>query len=375
MVPDSKESPPMPDPRGSFTNLAILLLAAASSASFAQDQRIPVVQTASVLRIELAPTVSVPGTVFSRSDVQVTAGVDGQIEMVAEPGTVVMAGQAVARIDRTALLLQREGQEALLERAEINLRQLDSQLRRQRELHSSSVVSEFDLEQTEANRDLAKSDASITRVRIRQIDDEIRRAEVVARFTGVVTERLRREGEDVARGEVLARLTDIENMEVRAFVPLRHLPRTAVGGSIRILADQGDHEGIIRAVVPTGDVRSQTFETIIDLPPDARNIWTVGQLVSVAVPISTTAPALAVPRDALILRQNGSFVFRINNENRAERIYVDIGDSAGDLVAVAGSLQEGDRIAVRGAENLADGAEVRAATAQSAAAAQASDGG
>jgi RND family efflux transporter MFP subunit len=364
----------MSDSQGLFAYAAILLLAAASSASQAQEQRIPVVQTTTVLRIELAPTVSVPGTVFSRSDVQVTAGVAGQIEMVAEPGTVVLAGQAVARIDRTGLLLQREEQEALLERAEVNLRQLDSQLRRQKELHNSNVVSEFDLEQTEASRDLARSDASITRVRIRQVDDEIRRAEVVARFTGVVTERLRREGEDVARGEILARLTDVENMEVRAFVPLRHLPRTAVGQRIRIFADQGEHEGLIRAVVPTGDVRSQTFETIIDLPPGAGNIWTVGQLVSVAVPISTAAPALAIPRDALILRQNGSFVFRINNENRAERIYVDIGDSAGDLVAVTGSLQEGDRIAIRGAENLADGAEVRAAAAQSAAAASASEG-
>jgi RND family efflux transporter MFP subunit len=338
----------------------------------AQEPAIPVVQTAPVLRVELAPTVSVPGTVYSRSDVQITAGVAGQIEMVAEPGTIVAEGEPVARIDRSTLLLQREEQEALLERAEINLRQLDSQLRRQRELYGSKVVSEFDLEQTEANRDLARSDAGITRVRIRQIDDEIRRAEVRAQFTGIVTERLRREGEDVARGEILARLTDIENMEVRAFVPLRHLPRTAVGESIRILTDREQHEGLIRAVIPTGDVRSQTFEAIIDLPPAARDAWSVGQLVSVAVPISTTAPALAIPRDALILRQNGSFVFRITAENRAERVYVDIGDSSGELVAVSGSLQEGDRVAVRGAENLSDGAEVRTATSQSAATAAAS---
>jgi hypothetical protein len=138
-----------------------------------------------------------------------------------------------------------------------------------------------------------------------------------------------------------------------------------VGERIRIFANQIEQDGVIRAVVPTGDVRSQTFETIIDLPP--AGVWTVGQLVSVAVPISTAAAALAVPRDALVLRQNGSFVFRINDENRAERIYVDIGDSAGDFVAVTGSLQEGDRIAIRGAENLADGAEVKTASAQAAA--------
>ena len=34
---------------------------------------------------------------------------------------------------------------------------------------------------------------------------------------------------------------------------------------------------------------------------------------------------------------------------------MDIGDSSGDYVAVTGSLNEGDRVAIRGAENLSDG--------------------
>ena len=143
----------------------------------------------------IAPTVAVPGTIHSRNSVQVTAGVAGQLLSVAEPGTLVRQGDPVARIDRRTLLLQRAEQEALLQRAEINVRQLESQLRRQRELQGSSLVSEFELEQTEANRDLAISDANITKVRIRQIDDQIRRADVRAPFTGIVTSRTHRGGE------------------------------------------------------------------------------------------------------------------------------------------------------------------------------------
>ena len=69
--------------------------------------------------------------------------------------------------------------------------------------------------------------------------------------------------------------------------------------------------------------------------------------------------ALTIPRDALVLRSNGAFVFRINDENKAERIQVEIGDSAGDLVSVSGPLAEGDRVAIRGAENLTEGADVK----------------
>jgi hypothetical protein len=147
---------------------------------------------------------------------------------------------------------------------------------------------------------------------------------------------------------VLGQLTDIENLEVRAFVPLKHLPRTVTGDPIAVFATDASHTGTIRSLVPTGDVRSQTLRD-----------WTVGQLVSVAIPIRARQLALAVPRDALVLRQDGSFVFRINADNKAEQIEVEIGDSSGDLIAVRGDLAEGDRVAIRGAENLAEGANVR----------------
>lgn len=347
----------MPDSARLFLTLAAWL--ATSTALFAQEAPARVVQVASVERTAIAPTVSVPGTVHSRNDAQITAGIAGQLEIVAEPGTMVPRGAAVARIDAVPLELQKAEQEALLERAEINARQLDSQLRRQRELKGSSLVSEFEVEQTEANRDLALSDVTIAKARIRQIEDQIRRSVARAPFEGMVIERLRREGEDVARGEVLARLTDIDNMEVRAFVPLKHLPRTAVGEPIAVFAAERRYDGTIRALVPTGDVRSQTFTAHIDLPPGAAADWTVGQLVSVAVPIRAPENTLTVPRDALILRQNGSYVYRINDENRAERVDVRLGDTDGDRVAVIGALREGDRIAIRGAENLTDGTAVR----------------
>ena len=352
---------------------SILVLCATSAV--AQQPPTPVVQIAYVEETEIAPTVAVPGTIYSRNDVQLTAGVAGQLIMVSEPGSVIRAGQPVARIDTAPLRLQRAEQEVLLERAEINIRQLESQLRRQKELGDSNLVSEFELEQTTANRDLAVSDAKLTKVRIRQIDDQIRRASITAPFTGVVTERLRRAGEDVGRGDTLAAMTDVDNMEVRAFVPLKHLPRTAVGDSIVVYATDTNIRGKIRSLVPTGDIRSQTFEARIDLPAEVNGNWTVGQLVSVGIPIRTGEASLAVPRDALVLRQEGSYVFRITADNKAERISVQTGDSSGELIAVNGSsLQQGDRVAIRGAENLQEGADVRIMVSQSGAAGTATDG-
>lgn len=336
-----------------------IFLALAAVPLAAQQPPASVVRVATVTRAEIAPTIPVPGTVHSRNEAELRAAVAGTLADVLEPGSIVAAGDVVARLDTRTLALQREEQEALLDRAGIEVNRLQSEYRRQRELQETDVVSEFQLEQTLANLQLAEADARIIAVRIRQIDDEIRRCSVRAPFAGMVVERARRGGEDVARGEMLARLTDVEHLEVRAFVPLKHLGRTQQGDRLRVFNPDVTATGTIRALIPSGDVRSQTFEVRIDLPEAERAGLVLGQLVSVAIPIRVRQSVLAVPRDALVLRSDGTYVFRVNAENVAERVAVTLGDSEGDLIAVDGALAEGDRVAIRGAENLSDGAPVR----------------
>ncbi len=77
-------------------------------------------------------------------------------------------------------------------------------------------------------------------------------------------------------------------------------------------------------------------------------------MVSVSLPLSANA-ALTVPRDSIVLREDGAFVMRINSELIAERVSVEVTESHGDYVAVRGDLESGDRVAVRGAESLEDG--------------------
>ncbi|MEM7084070.1 MAG: efflux RND transporter periplasmic adaptor subunit [Pseudomonadota bacterium] len=331
-----------------------------SVASAQAPQRPPqVVRVDSVTVAEIAPTVAVPGTVYSRDELQVTAGLAGLLTMVLEPGTRVKKGDVVAAIDPSTLRLQRAEQVALRNRANIQVKQLESESRRQTELGATQAVSEFVLEQTVANRDLAKADAKIIDVRIRQIDDQIRRAATRAPFNGIVVERMHRGGEEVGRGTVLARLTATDNLEIRAFVPLKYLSRVAEGDELSVFNTDHRLTGTIRALIPTGDVRSQTFEARIDIPVRVVGDVVVGELVSVAIPIRAEQRSLAVPRDAIVLRNEAHYVVRINDDNVAERVVVELGDSKDGLIAVSGDLREGDRVAVRGGETLADGATVQ----------------
>ena len=75
--------------------------------------------------------------------------------------------------------------------------------------------------------------------------------------------------------------------------------------------------------------------------------------------------AIRVPQRSVSELQGRFSVFVVNADNKAEKVKVEIGDSAGKLVAVRGELAAGDRVAIRGAENLAEGTEVRVLLSES----------
>lgn len=326
----------------------------------AQGQPSAVV-VAAVEEASLTPTQPIAGTVFSRHDVQITAGVEGQLIYVAEPGTVVAAGEVIATLDVAPLKLQRAEQQAQLDRARAQVKYLSAQVARQRDLPSIAANAR---EETVSNRDVAASDLKIAELRIAQIDQQLERASIKAPFTGVMVARERREGEDIVRGTILGRLVDVSRLEVRVMVPLRFYGRVQTGDTLTLYGYEKQRYGVVRSLIPAVDARAQAFELRIDPVADAEPPLTIGELVSVGVPMRSTSESLVVPRDALILRREGAFVFRVNEDQTATRIAVTTGDSRGDLVAVRGELARGDQVVIRGAESLRDGAAINIVTAR-----------
>jgi len=335
--------------------LFVLLLCISVSDSFAQDESEPTpITVIEVVSTDVAPTVPAAGTVFSRNETQITAGMAGRLEWLAEPGDFVEAGTPVAIFDCEMLGLQRERQVAEAERAEINFARLASEVERLESVRGSNVIAEIQLDRTAADRDLAGSDLRIAEIAIRETDSQLARCTVRAPFSGVVTQRLRNAGEDVERSASLAAMTDTENLEVRASVPIRYLPRMRTGETAEVHLNDLRLNARIRKVVPAANSQSQTFEVRLELPADAPRLVAAGQLVSVNLPLSPNV-ALTVPRDSVLLKESGTFVMRINDDAKAELVAVEVSEASGNNIAVRGALQSGDRVAVRGAEALDDG--------------------
>lgn len=329
-----------------------------SAVAFAEGPPPSPVKVDRVSVMNLSATTDLMATVHSRSHVQITAGVNGRLEWLAEPGSIVSTGDTLVKMDLLPLKLMKLEQQAQLKRAIINARYLENELKRLHKLKLSDSASQFQLDQNQSQYDLATTDIEIAQLKLQQIDDQIERATVTAPFDGVITERLVRAGTDINRSDVLLKILDTENLEVRVFVPVKYLAYVKKGLGLDISAHGQLINAKVSSLIPSADPRSQTFEVRINLPAIMSNSWAAGQLVKVTVPVQASTNSLTVHRDALILRKDGTYVVKIDHENKVHRLPVIVGSGSFERVSINGELTDGDSVAIRGAERLADGQEV-----------------
>lgn len=340
-------------------------LPAPNAAEAPQPERGAPVAVASVRAETRGTTIDATGSVVSRNDARLASEVAGRLEWIAEPGTTVAKGDAVARLDAERLQLAARDAEASMRRLAANTELLTTQRDRLRALDSQNIVSRSQLDEAESRVEMAQQELEQARVARDRAQLDLRRAVLRAPFAGQVAERLQQVGEFVSPGTLLARLVDTRNVEVVARAPLSGATALAAGQAVTVTGEGRTVTSRIRAIVPVGDERSRLLEVRIALEPPS---WPIGSPVRVTLDAGREHAAITVPRDAIVLRQGTAYVYRVDSANTAERVAVKLGDGRGDHVEVIGTLTPGDRIIVRGAERLQPGqkVEIRAESERSA---------
>lgn len=327
-----------------------------------QAQAAAPVRVAQAEMRELKPTVPISGTVVSRLDATVSAEVTGRLTSVAEEGTQVDEGATLATIDDTQLRLQVQEQQATVQREQSQVDYLKKEVARLKSLAEQNALAENQLDQRDSELQVAESDLEVAKSRLAQLRDQLRRTTIQAPFAGLVTQRLSVPGERVAPGDGVVRLVSAQQREVLARGPLEYLPYVSMDDPIQVRRGESALVGRVRTVVRTGDEQSHLFEMRISLPD---NDWPVGQSVQVGLPTSDTRQVLAVPRDALVLRRDGTAVYVVEGDGTARRVMVNTGQGEGPYVEIRGEVKAGDTVIIRGNERLQPGQPVKVLGADS----------
>ena len=337
----------------------VFICSSGASTGFAQEgPPPPTVRVEQALRQSMASVVQAPGTVVSRNDARIAAEISGRLSWVAEAGDVIEEGDVIARIDDRALQLQLQEDDATIKRLEANLVYLTQQLDRLQKLAQQNNAARNQLDESMAQRAMAEQDLVQAKVSREQTLYRLERAQVRAPFSGQIVERVAQAGEFIAVGGPIARLVDTTNIEVRARAPMSVAPYLFADMDVTVRDQRHFTNNSIRSVIPVGDERSRMIEVRVTLAP---NSWVIGSAVRVELPRSEATEVVAVPRDALILRQDNIYLFKLVDDNKVEQIPVQTGVGNGSMIEVRGNINDGDRVVTRGGERLQPGQTVQVA--------------
>jgi RND family efflux transporter MFP subunit len=366
-----------------FWLAAVMVSTAAGAFWYAMQPRALTVQVTPVVTTypsQQHALLNATGYVVAQRKAAIASKATGRLEWlgVAE-GTVVKAGEIVARLDNRDVVAQAQAAQANVAAAQAALEQARAEeweaamvLKRNQELVAKGFVSQAALDTAKMRADRALAGIANAKAAIGAAQASARNAEVAVDFTlirapfdGVILSKSANVGDMVtpfssaadSKGAVVT-MADMSTLEVEADVSESSLSRIKVGQPCEITLDalpDARFRGRISRIVPTVDRAKATVMTKVRFDAiDPRILPEMSAKVSFLaqeVTAEQQKPLLAVSADALANR-NGRMVLWAVRDGKAVEVPVSVGARIGELAAIAGDVRSGEKVVSKPAAGL-----------------------
>lgn len=354
------------------TLMGLVLLCCASLAC-AQGGPVPVL-VAPVERRQVELSHELVASVEPLTRVSLAAEEPGLVsQRLFDEGDRIEKGALLVRTDVELLKVQlaaaeaaRKAVEARVEQNRSELRNVERELKRVKEMFEKGVATEKELRDAETNRQVSaaalaarESDLAEKAAEAQRLDLMIRKSEIKSPISAVVARRHVEVGQWLEKGRVVADLVQLDPLFVRVNVPESVLAWVKRGMETQITVDAlggQTFSGVVDQILPEGDAASRTFPVKILLKnPDLA--VRPGFFARVTLTSRSEEPTFVVPRDALVASGPEAHVVVVRN-GAAQLVPVQRGPAEGAQLTVRGDLKEGDQVIIRGNEQLRGGEPV-----------------
>lgn len=347
--------------------LLVLSLAACSEDKKGQRQiEAPRVRVEQVVREDAGRVLQVVGNVKASASVGVVSRVTGEIVKVHfTEGQDVEEGQTLISLDDRPFVAQLREKEALLAKSRAQLVKARDDMRRYSELVKNGYVSREAYEATATEAASLKGTVQSDAAAVDSAALQVSYCTLTAPISGRVGSLSVDKGNMVKENAETPLLTihTISPCYVVFSVPEHNLStifERRAEGPVEVTATPlgGDPEkGELTLVENEVDTRTGTIRLRATFTNESRRLWP-GQFVNVRLPLGTEKNALVLPTVAVQSGRDGTYVYRISPDGKAETVPVRVLFEFDSRCAVDAKLEAGDNIVVDGMIRLAPGVPV-----------------
>jgi len=304
--------------------------------------------------------------VEARRRVELFAETAGRVvSLGAEELDAVEEGQLLLQMDPILADVGVEKALAAIARAESELALADSERKRFEKLATSDAASASRRDQAVNVEKVAQANLREARAQLAEARDTRSKKEIHAPFGGVLESFTAEKGEYLQGGERIAELLDLTTARLELGVTDREIVALEAGApvSVQLEAYPGEaFKGTILRVGAAADTTSRKFPVEVELPNPERRILP-GMVARASLELGSRGPVRAIPRDALVEQFGVQFVYVVaaegaGHEGKRRRVEVRDIPFQPAIVEVLAGVEDGDRIAISGIQELRDGSRV-----------------
>jgi RND family efflux transporter MFP subunit len=338
----------------------------------AEDQTMPTVQVIKIKVAKNGGNLALPGDLQAFASAPIYAQVSGYVQKwYFDIGAHVKKGDLLAQIDPRsyeAALAQAKG---MLARDSATLANARVDLNRYQALAAQNAVSAQQLATQQAKVGAEAGIVDADRAQVAQASINLAYTRIVAPFDGIVTSRAVDVGNLVTVGTPtttpLFTVADQSRLRLYVRVPQNYAPYIRDGMAVSFTVPQ--YPGKLfhaKLVANANAVASATGTMLVQFAVDnSGGVLQPGAYADVKFPLPAGANGIRVPATALIFRDAGMQVAKVDATGHVKLQTVIIARDLGASVDISSGVSPADRIIDNPADALQDGDEVKVAEAAS----------
>jgi RND family efflux transporter MFP subunit len=284
------------------------------------------------------------GTVEEQNGSSISFSTAGTVKSVAiAEGQRVHKGQLIATLDDAQF-------QSSYNMAKATLDQAQDAYNRLKILHDNNslpeiqwVEAESKLKQAQSTYDISKKNLADTRL--------------YAPFSGFISEKSIEVGNNVMPGSPVAKLVTVDNVKVCIAVPETEISNIKQGDIIEIEVPALNNQTFSGKIIEKGvaaNSLSRSYQVKAEIK-NPSNLLLPGMLCTLYIGAPDAAESvMLLARNVIQLDSNNRNFVWVNNNGKASRKYVDLGDFAGENVVIKSGLNEGDQVIVEGQQKISD---------------------
>lgn len=335
---------------------------------------VPKVQVVELKTQEVSVYKDFVGQVYGYKDIPIRTRVEGYLEgMYFQEGNFVSQGDLLYVVDPNPLKEALNAAQSELARAEINRDKAISDFNRIEPLAEINAVSQRDLDAAVAQKEGTEQVVEAAKAQLRLAQINLGYSSIEAPVDGVIGKTQAQVGEFVGRSPnpvILNTVSTIDSLRVEFFITegdylawtKRSKSTSDLNNELQLVLSDGSvfpHKGKVKFINREVDAVTGTL-LIQSIFPNPDRIVRPGQFARVRAEVNTISDALLVPQRCVSEIQGVFNVMRINNEGKAERVNVTLGEPYMDYFIVKEGLSKNDKVIFEGLQRARNGAQVDA---------------